>query len=85
MTTSIDHDIERDLTGESGHGHGCWEIFSEKAVEAGQVATGRHDDEIDGVTLFVAWLDAIEGGLCERQQGCPGTEYDGPDEVYRDE
>ena len=81
MMNEIDHDEERELTAETDHGHGCWEIFSEKAADEHGIA-GRHDDEINGQTLWLAYLEAIEAGQCERQDGCPDTKYDGPVEEY---
>lgn len=74
---TIDQDTERELTSETGHGHGCWEIFAEHAVEAGRAATGRHDDEVDGVTLWIKYEEFLAAGGCEREIGCPGTEYEG--------
>lgn len=72
----ISQDIERELTAGTDHGHGCWEIFAENAVEQGLVAEGRHDDEVDGQTLWMAYLDAIERGECEQQPGCPVQDDD---------
>lgn len=67
----IDQDIERELTSGTSHGHGCWEAFAEKAVEAGRATTGRHDDEVDGLTLWLHYLDFIAEGGCENEIGCP--------------
>lgn len=71
---TIDTDTERDLIEGAGHGLGCWEIFAEQAVESGRAATGRHDDEVGGTTLWLAYLDAIEGGMCHLADGCPAGE-----------
>lgn len=74
---TIDQDTERELTSETGHGHGCWEIFAEKAVEAGRAATGRHDDEVGGVTLWIEYEEFLAAGGCEWSEGCPDVVIEG--------
>lgn len=69
----IDHDIEKDLTAETEHGHGCWEVFAEKMAETHGL-DGRHDDELDGLTLWMHYEEFITGGGCEEQAGCPVEE-----------
>ncbi len=73
MFTKADHDTERELTAGTEHGHGCWEIFSEISAESGETE-GKWSDEVDGVTLWVKYLDWIEQGGCHEQVGCPAED-----------
>ncbi len=73
MFTTADHDTERELTAGTDHGHGCWEIFSEKSAERGE-SDGKWSDEVDGVTLWVKYLDYIAAGGCEGAADCPAED-----------
>lgn len=80
MTTT--YEIEKELTSETGHGHGCWEVFAEKMVEDGKAVAGNYHDEIKDakgktITLWMAYEEYLTNGGCEWQDGCPGTEYTG--------
>ena len=63
---TINHDLENMLTANTGHEHGCWEEFAEIKIEkaglVGKIA-GRHDDVIDGRTLWDHYeMDVVIGG-----------------------
>lgn len=62
MTKAIDHETEQMMTATTGHEHACWDEFTERALEAwaeregldidNLPIAGRHDDLIDGMTLW---------------------------------
>jgi hypothetical protein len=66
-TQTLDHLTEGDLVADTAHDTGCWEWFAEELIEAAPNFTGagRHDDRIDGRTLWQHFLDAIEHGTLD--------------------
>lgn len=76
MTQEVNHEAERELTSQSGHGRGCWEVFAEEMAEKHGI-DGQPFDEINGITLWMAYEESLAAGECRRQTGCPGTEYEG--------
>lgn len=81
---TINHDLEQLLTDNTGHDHGCWETFADKALEAWAARegldidnlpiAGRHDDKIDGLTLWEMYT--LQVLVHERECYCedPGDE-----------
>lgn len=57
---TIDHNVEQMMTATTGHEHACWEEFSERMVESsGLDIAGRHDDVIDGLTIWEHYTVAV--------------------------
>jgi hypothetical protein len=73
----INHELEKSLTADTGHDHGCWEEYRERQIEAwaereghdidNLPIAGRHDDIIDGRT---AWEHYVVDVLCGTECYC---------------
>lgn len=71
-TAAINHDVEHMLTATTGHDHGCWEEFAERIIERTRAdVAGRHDDVIDGLTIWEHYEREIliDGGDCDCDLG----------------
>lgn len=73
----IRHIEEREAIAVTGHEYGCFEIFAEELVEAGQAETGAMDELLDdGREVIEHYLDAMDRGGCRRECGQVWTAAD---------